>query len=109
MPLCLLKGCCVLTLRAAVAWGSVKERQVTSAFQGVCLGDAQVFIYATVHLNHLIDLCTTEKRPVRSFTSQRGRQQEVGPILPDQVVGDHVGGGPAAQEPDVPDELRRQG
>lgn len=39
-------------------------------------------------------------------TSQGSRQQEVSPILPDQAVSDHLGGGPAAQESDVPDELR---
>lgn len=33
----------------------------------------------------------------------------MGPILPDQIVSDHLGGGPAAQETDVPDELGRQG
>lgn len=32
----------------------------------------------------------------------------MGPILPDQIVSDHLGGGPAAQETDVPDELGSQ-
>lgn len=42
------------------------------------------------------------------FTSQCCWQQEVSPILPDQIVSDHLGGGPAAQESNVPDELRSQ-
>lgn len=46
---------------------------------------------------------------LRLFTSQRGRQQKVSPVLPDEIVSDHLGGGPAAQETDVPDELGRQG
>lgn len=43
------------------------------------------------------------------LTSQCRWQQEVCSILPDEVVSDGLGGGPAAKETDVPDELGGQG
>lgn len=43
------------------------------------------------------------------FTSQCCWQQEVGSILPDEIVSDGLGGGSAAKETDVPDELGGQG
>lgn len=44
-----------------------------------------------------------------SLTSQRGSQQEVGPIFFDEAVGDLLGAGPASQQTDVADEFGGQG
>jgi len=44
-----------------------------------------------------------------ALTSQRGGEQEVGPILFDEAVGDLLGAGPASQQTDVADEFGGQG
>lgn len=44
-----------------------------------------------------------------ALTSQRGGEQEVGPILFDEAVSNLLGAGPASQQTDVADEFGGQG